>query len=503
MSETAIRSILVVGGGTSGWISAAVLARFLNPATTRITVVESEEIGIVGVGEATVPIIRNLNGLLGIDENAFIAATNGAFKLGIEFRNWGEIGNVHFHGFGDFGADIQGVPPHHHWLKLRRMGDDRRIEDYSLTYAMARRNRFTPPNLESGRRDSDYRYAYHFDAALYARFLRRHCEAQGVVRVEGRITDVAQHGESGDIASVTLADGRVLEADFFIDCSGFRGLLIEQTLKTGYESWQQWLPCDRAVVTTSTGEAEPPPFTTSTALEAGWQWRIPLQHRDGNGYVYSSRFTDPDRAREVMLATIKGKALEEPRVLQFVGGRRRMAWNRNCVAVGLASGFLEPLESTSIQLIQTSIARLIDYLPDRQRDPAICNEYNRLCANEFERVRDFIILHYCLTRRTEPMWDFVRNMELPDTLASKIELWKSMGRVPLMTEESYQEPSWAAIFLGNDVIPRRYDPLVDRIDMETLARGMESRRRAYAEWAERMPTQAAYIRRHCAMPVAG
>ena len=499
MTENAIRSVLVVGGGTSGWISAAVLARFLDPATTRITLVESDEIGIVGVGEATVPIIRNLNGLLGIDENDFVAATHGSFKLGIEFRDWGRIGNVHFHGFGDFGEDIEGIAPHHHWLKLRRQGDDRPIEDYSLTYALGRRGRFTPPDPESGRGESDYRYAYHFDAALYARYLRRHCEARGVTRVEGRISDVAQHGESGDIASVTLADGRVLEADFFIDCSGFRGLLIEETLKTGYESWAQWLPCDRAVVTASSGEAPSPPFTTSTALEAGWQWRIPLQHREGNGYVYASRFTSDERARELMLATLKGEPMQEPRVLRFEGGRRKLAWNRNCVAVGLASGFLEPLESTSIQLIQTAIARLIDHFPDRRRDPAIIAEYNRLCANEVERVRDFIILHYCLTHRTEPMWDYVRNMDLPDTLAHKIELWKAMGRVPLMTEESYQEPSWAAIFLGNGCLPGRYDPLVDRIDTARLARGMAARREAYAAWAERMPMQAAYIARHCAM----
>ncbi|TPE62717.1 tryptophan 7-halogenase [Sandaracinobacter neustonicus] len=500
MEDTAIRSILVVGGGTSGWISAAVLARFLDPRKTRITVVESEEIGIVGVGEATVPIIRNLNGLLGIDENDFVAATNGSFKLGIEFRDWGETGNVHFHGFGDFGDDIGGVAPHHHWLKLRRLGDKRRIEDYSLPYALGQRGRFTPPNPESGRGDSDYRYAFHFDAALYAQYLRRMCEARGVVRVEGRITNVAQHAESGDIASVTLADGRVLEADFFIDCSGFRGLLIEQTLKTGYESWQHWLPCDRALAVPSSSEGEPPPFTTSTALEAGWQWRIPLQHRDGNGYVFSSRFTDEDRARELLLANIKGEALAEPRLLQFEGGRRRLAWAHNCVAIGLASGFLEPLESTSIQLIQTAIARLIDYFPERRTNPAIRDEYNRLCANEVERVRDFIILHYCLTRRTEPMWEFVRSMELPETLAAKIDLWKAMGRVPMMTEESYQEPSWAAIFLGNDVLPDRYDPLVDRIDPDMLARGMAARRADYAAWAERMPTQAAYIRRHCAMP---
>lgn len=500
MTDSSIRSIIIVGGGTSGWISAAVLARFADMRTTSITLVESEEIGIVGVGEATVPIIRNLNGLLGIDENAFVAATNGAFKLGIDFRDWGHVGNRFFHGFGDYGDQIEGIAPHHHWLKLRQLGDQTPIDDYSLPWAIARRGRFSPPPQGAAPGiAADYRYAYHFDAYRYARFLRTHCEARGVTRVEGKVEDVELHGESGNITGVTLADGRRLEADFFIDCSGFRGLLIEQALKTGYEDWSHWLPCDRAVVTTSSGDGAPPPCTVSTAHAAGWQWRIPLQVRDGNGYVYSSRFISDEDARATLLATVKGEALEDTRILRFVGGRRKQAWNRNCVSVGLASGFLEPLESTSIQLIQTAVHRLIEFFPDRNLDPALIAEYNRQTANEIERLRDFIILHYRPSQRPEAMWAHMRTMDLPDTAAHKLELWKAMGRVPLLSEESYLEPSFVAILAGNGVLPNRYDPVVDRIDTDTLKKGMEARRRAIAEAAERLPTQLAYIQRHCAM----
>lgn len=497
-SATAIRSILIVGGGTAGWMSAAILSRFLDPSRCAITLVESEEIGIVGVGEATVPLIQHFNGVLGIDENQFVAATNGSFKLGIEFRDWGETGNVHFHGFGDYGDAIEGVSPHHHWLKLHAMGDPAPIDDYSFPYAMARRGRFAPPDPNPRQAAAFFRYAFHFDAALYARFLRNWCEARGVKRVEGRVTDVALNGESGHVESVTLADGRRIDADFFIDCSGFHGLLIEQALKTGYEEWSHWLPCDRAVVVPTSRDGPPAPFTISSAQAAGWQWRIPLQHREGNGHVYSSAFIGDDAARDTLLANVKGAPLADTRVLRFVTGHRRRFWNRNCVAIGLAGGFMEPLESTSIQLIQTAIARLIEMFPDRNFDPVMIDEYNRVTANEFARIRDFLILHYCPTRRNEPMWDYCRNMPVPDSLAHKIEVWKSCGRVAFGTEESYQEPSWVAVFLGNGLLPRRYDPIVDRIEPERLRGGLAARRRAIVEAAERMPAHQSYIDRFCA-----
>ena len=498
MGDRAIRSIVVVGGGTAGWISASVLARFLDPRRVSITLVESEEIGTIGVGEATVPVIQQLNAVLGVDERDFLKKTNGTYKLGIEFRDWGQPGNVHFHGFGDYGDTIEGVAPHHHWLKLRQAGDDTPIDDYSLPYAIGRRGRFAPPNPNDANPASFYRYAYHFDAGLYARYLRGYAESWGVMRVEGRVADVLLNGENGPIEALTLADGRPLAADFFIDCSGFRGLLIEEALKTGYEDWRRWLPCDSALAVPSENISPPTPYTVSTAHAAGWQWRIPLQHRMGNGHVYCSGFTSDEEARDVLVANVEGALLAEPRQLRFVTGRRRKAWNRNCVAIGLAGGFMEPLESTSIQLIQTTIARLIEYFPDRDFDPAITDEYNRLCANEFERIRDFLILHYCLTRREDSeFWRHCGSMELPDSLRHKIELFRACGRVPMLSEESYQEASWVAIFVGNGFLPRRYDPLVDRIPIDKLRAGLAHRRQAIGRIAESLPTHEAFIQRFC------
>ncbi|NIJ19067.1 tryptophan halogenase [Sphingomonas naasensis] len=498
MSDQAIRSILIVGGGTAGWISAAVLARFLDPARCTITLIESEEIGTIGVGEATVPLMQHLNGLLGIDEREFVRATQGSFKLGIEFRDWGRIGDRFFHGFGDYGDAIEGVAPHQHWLKLRGEGDPTPIDAYSLPWAMAERGRFAPPSSDPAKQQHYYRYAFHFDALLYARFLRNYCEQRGVRRIEGRVVDAALDGESGRIAAVITADGERHAADLFIDCSGFRGLLIEEALGTGYEDWRHWLPCDSAVVAPSALAGPPAPYTLSTAREAGWQWRIPLQHRMGNGYVYASGFTDDARARDLFTANVEGALLADPRLLRFTTGRRKRFWNRNCVAIGLAGGFMEPLESTSIQLIQTAIARLIEYFPDRNWDPRVAEEYNRVTTSEFERIRDFLILHYCLTRRDDaPLWDHCRAMALPDTLAHKIATFRATGRVPLLSEESYQEPSWVAIFAGNGLLPDRYDPLVDRIDRDRLRAGLAHRRQQIAEAAEATPPHGLFLNRCC------
>ena len=498
MSHNDIRSVQIVGGGTAGWMTAAVLSRFFPPERLAITVVESDEIGIVGVGEATVPLLQQLNGLLEIDEREFLKATNGTYKLGIEFRDWGELGRVFFHGFGDFGADIQGIPPQHHWLKLRQLGDPTPIDDYSLPYAIGRRGRFAIPPNDPEHPASFFKHAFHFDASLYGRFLRGYAEARGVVRVEGKIVDVALRGEDGFIDHVTLADGRELGADLFVDCSGFRGLLIQQALETGYHDWRHWLPCDSALAVPSENVSPPTPYTVSTARSAGWQWKIPLQHRTGNGHVYSSAFMSDDGARDILLANLEGRALAEPRQLRFVTGRRKQAWNRNCVSIGLASGFMEPLESTSIQLIQTGAARLVDYFPDRNFDPAVRDEYNRLTANEYERIRDFIILHYSLTKRDDSdFWRHCAAMELPDTLQHKIEVFAATGKVPFLTEESYLESSWVAIFAGNGLLPRRYDPLVDALPDDQLKALFAKRRAELGRIAESMPTHQAFIERFC------
>lgn len=482
-------------------MSAAVLARFLkvpgSPNDTAIELIESEQIPTVGVGEATVPAIRAFNAVLGFDERDFIMKTQGAIKLGIEFRDWARLGNAHSHYFGDFGASIEGVSPHHHWLKLRQLGDTTPLADYSLAATAGKLLRFMPPSTDLSSEASSYKYAYHFDAGLYARYLRSYAEARGVRRIEGKVVDVRLRGSDGFIESVMLEGGLVVAGDLFIDCSGFRGLLIEQALKTGYEDWSQWLPCDRAVAMTSESGGDFSPYTTSTARSAGWQWRIPLQHRIGTGYVYCSRYISDDEATATLMTNLDGKPLMEPRLLRFTAGHRKKFWNRNCVAIGLAGGFMEPLESTSILLIQTCIARLIEMFPDQSFDPVMIDEYNRASRSEFERIRDFLVLHYHATERDDaPLWNYCRTMSVPETLQHKIDVFRSCGRVVLYSDESFLEASWVSIFIGQFVYPQRYDPIIDSISLERLQRGMQQRRGKVRKMAEAMPTLRDYVARH-------
>ncbi|GAB4520918.1 MAG: tryptophan 7-halogenase [Amphiplicatus sp.] len=503
MHGKTIERIAIIGGGTAGWMAAALFARLLGPLGTRIRLVESEEIGTVGVGEATVPTIQLFNRLLGFDERDFVARTQGSFKLGIEFRDWGGPGHAYFHGFGDFGAEIEGIAPHHHWLKLRMEGDGTSHEAYSFPTVAARMGRFAPPPDDPASSASYYNHAYHFDAALYARYLRDYAEGRGVERIEGRVVDVARRAGDGFIEAVVLADRRRVEADFFVDCTGFRALLIGEALGVGYEDWRGWLPCDRAVAIPCARGGPLTPYTIAAAKKAGWRWRIPLQHRVGNGYVYCSAHVSDDEAAVALRADLEGSALAEPRLLRFAAGRRKAFWSKNCVAIGLAAGFLEPLESTSIQLIQNGLTRLIEYFPDADYAPAMIAEYNRITANEYARVRDFLILHYAAAgRRDAPLWRACAAMSLPDELKHKIDVFVSTGRVPMLTEESYAEPSWVAIFLGNGAAPRRYDPLVDRIDSAALAQGMRRRREEIQRIAEAMPTHEAFIERLCPAPAA-
>ncbi len=497
MQDRRIRNIVIVGGGTAGWMTAAALANALQ-GSCRIELVESAAIGTVGVGEATIPPIKRFNHSLGIDENAFLAATGGTFKLGIEFVDWARQGHRYFHPFGPFGAEFDVVPLHHYWLRERRRGSEVPIEEYSLAWQAARRGRFDPPRGDHRHAQSTYDYAYHFDAIRYAHFLREYAEARGVVRTEGRVVDVGLRGEDGFIESLRLEDGRDIEADFFIDCSGFRGLLIEQALGTGYEHWDHWLPCDRAVAVGCDLGEELPSHTRATAHAAGWQWRIPLQHRMGNGHVYCSRYLSDDEASATLLDNLEGEALGEPRLLRFVTGRRRRFWNRNCVAIGLSAGFMEPLESTSIHLVQTGITRLLALFPDRDFDPLAAHEYNRITTAEYERVRDFLILHYHATVRDDaPLWRHTRQMPIPGELQYKIDQYRSHGRIVAEALELFQNPNWLAVLAGQGIEPERYDPLVDLRTKVDGAKMLAGLRQALVQAAEAMPGHRAYIERHC------
>ena len=485
---------MIVGGGSAGWMTAAALSRTLSRGC-RLTLIESEEIGTVGVGEATIPTIKLFNQTLGIDENDFVRATQGSFKLGIQFVDWARPGQRYFHPFGSYGRPFDTVSVHQHWLASRATGTTS-LDDLSMAWAAARRGRFAPPSSDPRNVLSTHDYAYHFDAGLYAAYLRKYSEARGVVRYEGKVASVQQNGASGFVESVTLIDGRVCAADLFIDCSGFRGLLIEGTLGTGYDDWTHWLPCDRAMAVPCASTPQFTPYTRSTARAAGWQWRIPLQHRIGNGYVYSSAHLSDDAAAATLLANLDRKALGEPRGLRFVTGRRKKSWNKNVIAVGLSSGFMEPLESTSLHLIQANIAKILAFFPDRDFDPRVTDEFNRVAGTETERIRDFLILHYHLTTRDEPLWKQCAAMSIPDTLQFKIEHFRSHGRLIAREMDLFGPTSWAAVHIGQLNIPERNDPLLDYRNVDG-ATHLEKLRKAMEAAANGMPDHRAYIDQNC------
>jgi tryptophan 7-halogenase len=503
MTDTRIRNVVIVGGGTAGWMAAAALSKVL-PRDYSIRLIESEEIGTVGVGEATIPMIKLFNNALEIDEFDFIRETKGSFKLGIEFVDWARLGDSYVHGFGKIGQDLGMVAFHHYWLRLRQAGKAGPLDDYSINTAAARANKFMPPVTDRPNSPmADLAYAYHFDAGLYARYLRRYAEARGVVRTEGKVAHVALDAESGLVTSVTLESGEVIAGQLFIDCSGFRGLLIEQALKTGYVDWTHWLPCNRAAAVQCESASPLTPYTRSTAREAGWQWRIPLQHRVGNGYVFSSNHISEDEACAALMSRLEGPALMDPRVLRFVTGKRKKFWNRNVIAIGLASGFMEPLESTSIHLIQSSIARLTAFYPHRGFDQADIDEFNLHSDFEFDRIRDFLILHYHATERSDtPFWDYCRTMDVPDELRRKMELFRSNGRVFREGSEMFAEPSWVQVMYGQRVEPRGYHGLADALSEEKVLQHVEGIRGVIANCARAMPEHAAFIDRFCAAPVA-
>jgi tryptophan halogenase len=494
--------IVIVGGGTAGWMTAAAFAAVFRPEQCKIHLIESSEIGIVGVGEATLPHIRFFNRRIGIDEPDLMAKTQATFKLGIEFCDWARLGDSYIHPFGAYGSRIAGVPFHHYWLRERAAGDAAPIEDYSLAIMAARLNRFALPSDDPTAVLSTFGYAFQFDASLYAAYLRVFAEARGVQRTDGKVEDVRLRGEDGWIESLKLQNGSTVAGDLFIDCSGFRGLLIEQALKTGYDEWTRWLPCDRAAAVPCENLGPLTPYTRATAREAGWQWRIPLQHRTGNGYVYSSQFISDDEATAKLMARLPGKALADPRLLRFTPGRRRKTWNRNCVAIGLAGGFLEPLESTSIHLIQIAITQLVDYLSDESLrghfDPRIVDGYNRWIEMEYDRVRDFLILHYHATERDDaPIWNYCRNMDVPDSLKHKMELFRHRARVVTYKDGLFLEPSWLAVYFGQRIMPTAYDPLADAVASADLSSRLQAVRERIQLAVMQMPTHEDFLERYC------
>jgi tryptophan halogenase len=496
-----IRRVVIVGGGTAGWMAAAALAQSFKGSLEAIELIESEAIGTVGVGEATIPPIRRFNARLGIDEDEFIRRTQGSFKLGIEFVDWWRSGHAYIHPFGRYGADIDNVSFVHYWMRQRQTENTAPIDDYCLPITAARAGRFSRPPAQADGAFSTLGYAFHFDAGLYARFLREYAEKRGVRRLEGRIVDVRLRGEDGFIESVVMESGQVVAGDLFIDCSGFRGLLIEEALRTGYVDWSHWLPCNRAFAMPSANAGDPPPFTRSTARPAGWQWRIPLQHRVGNGYVYCSEFVSDDVAAHSLRTNLEGAALADPRPLKFTAGMRRKFWNRNCVALGLAGGFLEPLESTSIHLIQSGIAKLLTMFPDRGVDPLLADEFNRQSTLQYEWIRDFLVAHYHLTERDDsPFWNYCRTMSIPDTLRQKLELFRHRSLVFRMDDELFLEPSWLAVLMGQGVVPASYDPLADAIDPAVLERIMSGMRESIRRTTASLPTHLEFIRKHCRAP---
>jgi tryptophan halogenase len=499
---THIQHIVIAGGGTAGWMAAAALAKLLGTAW-RITLIESEEIGTVGVGEATIPLINIYNNALELDENLFMRETAATFKLGIEFVNWGRQGDRYIHGFGPLGPDIGLTKFHHYWLKMRALGQADDLDAYSINNAAAKANKFLRAQRDMGNSPlAEIAHAYHFDAGLYAAFLRRYAEKLGVVRLEGKISGATTRPEDGFVDAVVMEGGRRIEGDLFIDCTGFRGLLIEQALHTGYEDWSHWLPADRAWAVPCESVTPLTPYTRSTARTAGWQWRIPLQHRTGNGHVFSSQFIGEQDAADLLMQNLDGAPLADPRMLKFVTGKRRQLWNKNVVAVGLASGFMEPLESTSIHLIQNTIARLTTFFPYQRFDAADIAEFNRQSDFEFERIRDFIILHYKATERDDTaFWNYVRTMPIPDSLQHKFDLFRSNGRVFRENQELFSEISWVEVFIGQRVMPEAYHPLVDTLPEAKIADFLKSVRHTIARCVDAMPTHAEFVAQHCATDI--
>ncbi|PHZ85413.1 tryptophan halogenase family protein [Paremcibacter congregatus] len=498
MTAEPIQKLVIVGGGTAGWMSASLLVKLMG-ADLDITLVESDEIGTVGVGEATIPPIQTFNNVLGLDENAFLRQTQGTFKLGIQFENWGAPGDKYMHAFGPIGRELGFSAFHHFWLRRAKQGASDSLWDYSLNYQAAKADKFARLDHLPGSSLPGLTHAFHFDAGLYARYLRAGSEQMGVRRVEGRITQTQLNSETGFIEAVILEDGTRLEGDLFLDCSGFRSLLMGEALQVGYEDWTHWLPCDRAIAVPAENGPRLRPYTQSIAHQAGWQWRIPLQNRAGNGHVYCSDHISEDEATAVLMNNLEGMPLAEPRTLRFTTGRRAKFWHKNCIAVGLSSGFMEPLESTSIHLIQTAVVRLAQMFPTKAFDAVNEGEYNRQLGFEYERIRDFIILHYHTNQRTDsPFWTTCREMAIPESLQHKMDLFTATGRIFRENNELFTEDGWLQVMIGQGLRPASYHPLADQVPMDTLTDFMANLRGLHQRALTDLPSHTAFIAAHCA-----
>jgi tryptophan halogenase len=481
-------------------MAAAALGKVIGTHNHSITLVESEEIGTVGVGEATIPPIMQFNAILGIDEDEFVRETNATFKLGIDFVDWRKIGSSYFHPFGLFGAAIKGgVGFMNYWLRWMHSGGDPDCARFIAEAEAARVGRFGRTGSSADGQLPRINYAYQFDAATYAAYLRRFSERRGVVRREGRIVGFDQNSETGYIQAVKLADGTRIAGDFFIDCSGFRGLLIEGAFAAGFDDWSRWLPNNRAAAVPCERVEEPTPFTRSTAREAGWQWRIPLQHRTGNGYVFCDAYVSEDEAARRLLERLDGKPLADPKILRFTAGKRRLGWAKNCLAVGLSSGFLEPLESTSIHLIQVAIMKLLELFPHREVNPVLVDQYNREMDILYDHIRDFIIAHYKVTERDDtPFWQYCRNMEIPDSLAAKLALFQERGEAHMVPGDLFSETSWFAVLYGQGITPESYHPIADTMPEDELQLTIARIRNAIKQRVETLPSHDAFIQSCCA-----
>ncbi len=498
MADALLKQLVIVGGGSAGWMTAAALSSMLDPKRTQITLIESEQIGTVGVGEATIPDMINFNRMLGISEAEFMKATQATFKLGIEFANWGRKGDRYFHPFGEHGADMQGIDFHQYWLRAHQDGSNHPIQDYSLCAIAGKAGKFCHPHENPKSVLSHIRYAYHFNATRYATFLRQYAEARCVKRIEGKVETVNLHAETGYIEELVLDSEKPIGGDFFFDCSGFLALLMRQALGVDFEDWSHWLPCNSAQTVACEHAGPPPPYTIATAKTAGWQWRIPTQTRTGNGHIYSTDFMTDDEAHDILMRGLDADPIGEPRIIRFATGYLKEFWHKNCVGIGLSSGFLEPLESTSLYLIQMGISKFITLFPGGSFPPIVVNEYNRQMRQQFNQVRDFIILHYCTTDRDDsPFWDYCRTMSIPESLQYKIDLFRETGRSFRYEDELFSRPSWVAVMLGQDIVPKVCDPIVATLPQEQIDHSLKSMNRAMMEAAAKMPTHSAFIDQYC------